>query len=168
MVLAASHFIFNYLIFEIFRIKLRLKKNSSYLFALGGIIPDFDFLLVLIFSKMELHRTYTHNLIIPLFFLFGFYFFSIFFSYIFHRAFFKSPKLVKIIYKLSKLKNYFSIMGIIISGYCLHVIIDLIPFFDGEISMGYAILDGVFVTIYLFYKLTEDKIQNYFLKYKKL
>ena len=71
MVLATSHIISALGISYLISKRFEVSKLGFSLAALGALVPDFDFLLVIIFGDMGLHRMFLNFLWIP-FVLFGF------------------------------------------------------------------------------------------------
>jgi len=176
---AATHFILTLLILSVIR-EYFIKRGKSlpayYVFigALLSLIPDFDIALFWIsyffgYTFLEIHRTFSHNLFIPLFFIL------------------LSALTIKLKTKSFKLKRYniqwpllFLVIGL---GTFIHLILDFL--FEGVVYplyplMNFAIgldllylfpeairrtippvLDAVLLIIWLIYMEYKHKISNF-------
>ena len=120
MVLAALHAITGFTIAKLSQKKLNLSNLTLYLAAFGAIIPDFDFILALIFQDMTWHRAFTHHIAVPIIFFILAYF------------------------PLRKYKKELIFFNI---GYLSHIILDTLA--TGTSMLNLAILDGIAIIIFI-------------------
>ncbi|MCA9487181.1 MAG: metal-dependent hydrolase [Nanoarchaeota archaeon] len=97
-----------------------------YIAAFGGIAPDFDFALVLLFGEENLHKSLTHYFFIPVLLALA----------------------LPFLQKTWRLPLVFFIFG-----YMTHLVLDWVfNLFPANFQV-WAMIDGVFVTVYLLYML---------------
>lgn len=131
---AVTHFLIPVILLEIFRnlfVKYKTSFPVHYVFigGLAGLLPDFDVAAYYVlsffgFTINEVHRTFSHNIFVPLFF--------VLLAVIFYK--FKNKELGKHHLKLSK------IFLVIAFGISIHLLLDMIV--QGYVAPFYPILNG--------------------------
>ena len=174
---AVTHFIISVILLELFR-EFFIKKKKSfpihYLFigGLAGLLPDLDiavyyFLSFFGFTIQEVHRTFSHNLFVPLIFVFlGLFFWK-----------FKDKELGE---HHLKLKNIFFVISF---GIFIHLLLDMTisgmiipfyPFSNKAVGMNLIsflpnpwqstilpTLDAILLILWMIYLEVKHKISNF-------
>lgn len=133
---AVTHFLIPVILLEIFRnffVKYKTSFPVHYVFigGLAGLIPDLDVAAYYVlsffgFTLQEVHRTFSHNIFVPLFF--------VLLAGIFYK--FKNKELGKHHLKLNK------IFLVIAFGISIHLLLDMI--LQGYVVPLYPFLDMTF------------------------